>query len=231
MKLFSLFATFVSMSISSAAQVLHFRDAGHGHGHAHGMSVNHAHNFFHKRVVDPAADPTRASVLSVLATAIPSDVLSSLSAHPDPTLAPGANPPEWFEKLPADVKSLLPELFPEEDVHANPPSESNPPTSVAPTSASTSSVATPPGPKPPVSSTGTAPSNTADPTYTISPSAPPFPTYNSTVPHHHPTSGTGASQTTGAPPIWNSNAAVAGAVDVAKVMGFGVLGIMFGVVV
>lgn len=57
------------------------------------------------RGIDPKTmDPTRLSVLSVLRTAIPSG-----SAFPRPT---GDFQPEWYSKLPEDVKSLLPELYP-----------------------------------------------------------------------------------------------------------------------
>lgn len=59
------------------------------------------------REIDPKTmDPTRLSVLSVLKTAIPSG-----SDFPLPT---GGFEPEWFSKLPADVKSLLPSLYPAE---------------------------------------------------------------------------------------------------------------------
>jgi hypothetical protein len=57
------------------------------------------------REIDPKTmDPTRLSVLSVLKTAIPTG-----SDFPRPT---GDFEPEWFSKLPADVKSLLPSLYP-----------------------------------------------------------------------------------------------------------------------
>lgn len=57
------------------------------------------------RAIDPTTmDPVRLSVLSVLRTAIPSG-----SDFPKPT--DGAEP-EWWQKLPADVKSLLPVLYP-----------------------------------------------------------------------------------------------------------------------
>lgn len=56
------------------------------------------------RAIDPKTmDPTRISVLSVLKTAIP------CSAHyPQAT----GEVEEWYSKLPADVKSLLPSLYP-----------------------------------------------------------------------------------------------------------------------
>jgi hypothetical protein len=57
------------------------------------------------RDTDPKTmDPTRLSVLSVLRTAIPSG-----SDFPRPT---GDFEPEWYQKLPEDVKSLLPSLYP-----------------------------------------------------------------------------------------------------------------------
>jgi hypothetical protein len=57
------------------------------------------------RGIDPKTmDPTRLSVLSVLRTAIPSG-----SDFPQPT---GDFEPEWYRKLPEDVKSLLPSLYP-----------------------------------------------------------------------------------------------------------------------
>lgn len=59
------------------------------------------------REIDPATmNPTKLSVLSVLKTA-----LASVSLPPAP-FASGAPEPEWFAKLPEDVKSLLPELYP-----------------------------------------------------------------------------------------------------------------------
>jgi len=56
------------------------------------------------RAIDPKTmDPTRLSVLSVLKTGIP------CSAHyPEAT----GEVEEWYSKLPADVKSLLPSLYP-----------------------------------------------------------------------------------------------------------------------
>ncbi|PVI08089.1 hypothetical protein DM02DRAFT_648152 [Periconia macrospinosa] len=66
-------------------------------------------NALEDRGVDPAADPTRASVLSVLATVAPSSALAA------PTLAPGDKPPAWYEKLPIDAKSLLPSLYPKKE--------------------------------------------------------------------------------------------------------------------
>jgi hypothetical protein len=57
------------------------------------------------RGIDPKTmDPTRLSVLSVLRTAIPSG-----SDFPQPT---GDFEPDWYRKLPEDVKSLLPSLYP-----------------------------------------------------------------------------------------------------------------------
>jgi hypothetical protein len=57
------------------------------------------------RAIDPKTmDPTRLSVLSVLRTAVPSG-----SAFPQPT---GDAKPDWYQKLPEDVKSLLPLLYP-----------------------------------------------------------------------------------------------------------------------
>lgn len=57
------------------------------------------------RAIDPATmDPTRLSVLSVMRTAIPSG-----PDFPKPT---DGSEPEWWQKLPADVKSLLPVLYP-----------------------------------------------------------------------------------------------------------------------
>ncbi|KAF1912324.1 hypothetical protein BDU57DRAFT_582486 [Ampelomyces quisqualis] len=53
---------------------------------------------------DTYLNPTRLSVLSVLRTAIPSG-----SNFPRPT---GDFVPEWYQKLPEDVKSLLPSLYP-----------------------------------------------------------------------------------------------------------------------
>jgi hypothetical protein len=57
------------------------------------------------RDIDPKTmDPTRLSVLSVLRTAIPSG-----TDFPKPT---GDFEPDWYKNLPADVKSLLPSLYP-----------------------------------------------------------------------------------------------------------------------
>lgn len=59
------------------------------------------------RAIDPAnMNPTQLSVLSVLKTALAS---VSLPSTPLPSDAPE---PEWFAKLPKDVKSLLPEFYP-----------------------------------------------------------------------------------------------------------------------
>ncbi|KAG9205870.1 hypothetical protein G6514_006144 [Epicoccum nigrum] len=58
------------------------------------------------------------SVLMVLATALPSDARSSAIASPSAfaadmssALAAG-NPPGWYASMPADVKSILPLLYP-----------------------------------------------------------------------------------------------------------------------
>jgi hypothetical protein len=57
------------------------------------------------RDIDPKTmDPTRLSVLSVLRTAIPSG-----TDFPKPS---GDFEPDWYKNLPADVKSLLPSLYP-----------------------------------------------------------------------------------------------------------------------
>ena len=57
------------------------------------------------RLIDPATmDPTRFSVLSVLKTAIPTS--------PNTPMPTGDYEPEWYEKLPDDVKSLLQVLYP-----------------------------------------------------------------------------------------------------------------------
>lgn len=57
------------------------------------------------RAIDPKTmDSTRLSVLLVLKTAIPSG-----PEFPQPT---GDIKPDWYQKLPEDVKSLLPSLYP-----------------------------------------------------------------------------------------------------------------------
>jgi hypothetical protein len=57
------------------------------------------------RAIDPTTmDPVRLSVLSVMRTAIPSG-----TDFPKPT---DGVEPEWWQKLPEDVKSLLPVLYP-----------------------------------------------------------------------------------------------------------------------
>jgi len=57
-----------------------------------------------RAVVDPkTVDATKLSVLSVLKIAVPSGEV------PFPT---GGAEPEWFKNIPADVKSLLPMLYP-----------------------------------------------------------------------------------------------------------------------
>ncbi|CAO2656763.1 Nn.00g055660.m01.CDS01 [Neocucurbitaria sp. VM-36] len=57
------------------------------------------------RAIDPKTmDPTQLSVLSVLRTAMPTG--------PDTPLPTGDYEPEWYQKLPAEVKSLLPSLYP-----------------------------------------------------------------------------------------------------------------------
>ncbi|KAF2253404.1 hypothetical protein BU26DRAFT_222220 [Trematosphaeria pertusa] len=64
-----------------------------------------------KRKVDAASDPTRYSVLSVLATAVPPDARPLITAVP--MAYTDANAPDWYKQLPNDVKSLLPELYPQ----------------------------------------------------------------------------------------------------------------------
>ncbi|KAI4915493.1 hypothetical protein J4E90_003938 [Alternaria incomplexa] len=57
------------------------------------------------RAIDPATmNPTLLSVLSVLKTAMP--------AGPNAPMPTGDLEPDWYQKLPGDVKSLLPELYP-----------------------------------------------------------------------------------------------------------------------
>ncbi|KAL6711892.1 hypothetical protein ACN47E_002935 [Coniothyrium glycines] len=57
------------------------------------------------REIDPQTmDPTRLSVLQILKTAMPTD-----ANVPLPT---GGTEPSWYAQLPADVKALLPGLYP-----------------------------------------------------------------------------------------------------------------------
>ncbi|KAI4701446.1 hypothetical protein J4E81_003186 [Alternaria sp. BMP 2799] len=57
------------------------------------------------RAIDPATmNPTLLSVLSVLKTAMPTG--------PNAPMPTGDMEPNWYQKLPGDVKSLLPELYP-----------------------------------------------------------------------------------------------------------------------
>ncbi|OAL55758.1 hypothetical protein IQ07DRAFT_177239 [Pyrenochaeta sp. DS3sAY3a] len=66
-----------------------------------------------ERAIDPKTmDPTRLSVLSVLRTAMPTGV--------DAPLPTGDYEPEWYQKLPADIKSLLPSLYPASTTAAGP---------------------------------------------------------------------------------------------------------------
>jgi len=65
-------------------------------------------------------DSIGASVLQVLATAIPPESISMATADPvafsselDSSLSAG-NTPAWYQDLPADVKSYLPQLYPAE---------------------------------------------------------------------------------------------------------------------
>ncbi|KAI8940320.1 hypothetical protein NX059_004014 [Plenodomus lindquistii] len=72
-----------------------------------GVCAALAQNNVIPRAIDPATmNPTQLSVLSVLKTA-----LSGVSLPPAPT-ASNAPDPEWFTSLPADIKSLLPVLYP-----------------------------------------------------------------------------------------------------------------------
>jgi hypothetical protein len=71
-----------------------------------------ANNFedFVARAIDPKTmDPTRLSVLSVLKTAIPCS-----ARYPKAT----GEVDEWYSKLPVDVKSLLPSLYPASSIGA-----------------------------------------------------------------------------------------------------------------
>ncbi|KAH8732811.1 hypothetical protein GQ44DRAFT_6061 [Phaeosphaeriaceae sp. PMI808] len=81
-------------------------------------------------------DRTRLSVLSVLRTAIPSGTTAAL-----PT---GTVEPEWYQKLPNDVKSLLPLLYPAAvTTTSSSPSSSTPNTpGLSSISASTTSTST-----------------------------------------------------------------------------------------
>ncbi|KAJ4372215.1 hypothetical protein N0V83_003989 [Neocucurbitaria cava] len=68
--------------------------------------ANHEIKALLGRAIDPKTmDATQLSVLSVLRTAMPTGV--------DTPLPTGDFEPEWYQKLPADVKSLLPSLYPE----------------------------------------------------------------------------------------------------------------------
>ncbi|KAH3989418.1 hypothetical protein HBH98_208130 [Parastagonospora nodorum] len=67
------------------------------------LPANNVENFV-ARAIDPKTmDPTRLSVLSVLKTAIPCS-----ARYPEAT----GEVEEWYSKLPVDVKSLLPSLYP-----------------------------------------------------------------------------------------------------------------------
>ncbi|KAF2274575.1 uncharacterized protein EI97DRAFT_102752 [Westerdykella ornata] len=88
-------------------------------------------------------DSVAASVLNVLATAIPAESVSSALADPSAfsselasSLSAGSTP-GWYQSLPADVKSYLPLLYP-----AVAPATTTPPSS-EPTGAETSSGAAP----------------------------------------------------------------------------------------
>ncbi|KAH7399309.1 hypothetical protein BKA66DRAFT_160644 [Pyrenochaeta sp. MPI-SDFR-AT-0127] len=68
------------------------------------INLYHQNELF-RRTIDPKTmDPTQLSVLSVLRTAIPTG--------PNIALPTGDFEPEWYAKLPADIKSLLPSLYP-----------------------------------------------------------------------------------------------------------------------
>ncbi|OAK98651.1 hypothetical protein IQ06DRAFT_327209 [Phaeosphaeriaceae sp. SRC1lsM3a] len=66
----------------------------------------------------PIPTQVQNSVLMVLATALPKDTVSyalasssAFAAEMASSLSAG-NPPAWYQALPADVKSLLPQLYP-----------------------------------------------------------------------------------------------------------------------
>lgn len=62
-------------------------------------------NDIRARYIDPnTLDPTKLSVLKVLKTAMPTD--------PNAPMPTGGLQPDWYVALPADVKSILPELYP-----------------------------------------------------------------------------------------------------------------------
>lgn len=107
------------------------------------------------------------SVLLVLATAIPSESVSyamasqsAFAAEMASSLAAG-NPPAWYQALPSDVKSLLPQIYPAQAVA----------TTTATYSAANSSIT--PGPSS-HNSTSAANSHTSSASRTASASVPAF---------------------------------------------------------
>ncbi|KAI4946749.1 hypothetical protein J4E91_006921 [Alternaria rosae] len=70
---------------------------------AFASAINYAN--LQDRAIDPATmNPTLLSVLSVLKTAMPTG--------PNAPMPTGDLEPNWYQQLPGDVKSLLPELYP-----------------------------------------------------------------------------------------------------------------------
>ncbi|KAH7087010.1 hypothetical protein FB567DRAFT_57027 [Paraphoma chrysanthemicola] len=68
------------------------------------LGAHEANDLFVRATGPKTMDPARLSILSILKTAIASD-----PAFPRPT---GDFEPEWYQKLPEDVKQILPSLYP-----------------------------------------------------------------------------------------------------------------------
>ncbi|KAG9188808.1 hypothetical protein G6011_07513 [Alternaria panax] len=87
MKSLLIFTAFISSALASAIQL--------------------PPNLLMDRAIDPATmNPTLFSVLSVLKTGMPTG--------PNVPMPTGGSEPDWYQKLPEDVKSLLPKLYPVE---------------------------------------------------------------------------------------------------------------------
>lgn len=77
------------------------------------------------RAQDAVAPEVQQSVLMAIAQAIPSESVSYALASPSAfatemaSCISAGNPPDWYQALPTDVKSLLPQIYPHE-VEATP---------------------------------------------------------------------------------------------------------------
>ncbi|EUC31872.1 hypothetical protein COCCADRAFT_100154 [Bipolaris zeicola 26-R-13] len=122
--------------------------------------------------VAAVAPEIQTSVLMVLAHAIPSQSISYALASPAAfasemaSCLSASSTPAWYQALPTDVQSLLPQIYPQETPTPSPTPSSTPSSTPSPTPTPSSSAVVTPYPtaglnstsaitKPPTSATGT----------------------------------------------------------------------------